>query len=136
MKQITILAENKKDLMADVTQLLANAGVDIDSITGDNYGEQAIVTVTVRNYAAALNAIEKRADLQVMSEDALLVRINDELGALAKLSRRFADAGINIRSIRFVERHLDDNDHGHALVAIATERTEEALELVRDILVS
>lgn len=130
MKQITILSQSKNDLIADVTQSLANVGVELDSITGRNFGEQSIVTITTPHYSTALEVLQKRENLQVISEDALIVRVEDELGALAKLSRRFADAGINIRSIRFVERH-----EGYALVAISAERTEEALALVSDILV-
>lgn len=131
MKQITILSENKSDLITGVTQILANAGVDIESITGRNFGEQSIATLTTGHYDDALKVLQKQQHLQVMSEEALIVRVKDELGALARLSRRFADAGTKIRSIRFVERH-----DGYALVAVSTERTDEALKLVKDILVS
>jgi hypothetical protein len=131
MKQITILSQNRRDLIADVTQVLSESGINLDSITGRNFGEQSITTITTKSYDEALSILQKYPDLQVISENALIVRIEDELGSLAKLVRRFADAGINIRSVRFVERH-----DGYALVAISTERTEEALGLVQDILVS
>lgn len=131
MKQITILSQNRRDLIADVTQVLSESGINLDSITGRNFGEQSIATITTKSYDEALSILQKYPDLQIISENALIVRIEDELGSLAKLARRFADAGINIRSVRFVERH-----DGYALVAISTERTEEALGLVQDILVS
>lgn len=131
MKQITILSENKKDPIAKITQILADAGINIESITGEHYGAQAVVTVTTEQQEATIESIEKHEGFQILSEDILLVRVEDELGALAKLSRRFSDAGINIRSIRFVERH-----DGYALVAISASRTNKALELVKDILVS
>lgn len=131
MKQITILSQNRRDLIADVTQVLSESEINLDSITGRNFGEQSIATITTKSYDEALSILQKYPDLQVISENALIVRIEDELGSLAKLARRFADAGINIRSVRFVERH-----DGYALVAISTERTEEALVLVQDILVS
>lgn len=131
MKQITILSQNRRDLIADVTQVLSESGINLDSITGRNFGEQSIATITTKSYDEALSILQKYSDLQVISENALIVRIEDELGSLAKLARRFADAGINIHSVRFVERH-----DGYALVAISTERTEEALGLVQDILVS
>lgn len=131
MKQITIFAESNRDLITHVTQLLADAGIDLESITARNFGEQSIATITMRDYDEALKVLQKQSGLQIVSEDALIVRVGDEQGALARLSKRFSDAGINIRSIRFVERH-----DGYALVAISTERTNEALELVKDILVS
>jgi hypothetical protein len=130
MKQITILSNSSEDVITSVTETLAMFGVNIESISGENYGDQAVVIVTVDNYYEALKAIHNDPDLQVMREDALLLKVKDEIGALARVSRRFADAHINIRSIRFVERHED-----YALIAVSTERTKEALDLVKDILV-
>jgi len=129
MRQITILSEEKKDLITDITGMLADAKIEIESITGRNYGQRAIVTVTVNDFEKAMQVISLNNDLDIMSEDALIVRIEDELGSLAKLSQRFSNAGIDIRSIRFIERC-----DGYALVAISTERTDKALELVKDII--
>lgn len=130
MKQITILARSQGNIIREITELLADEGVNIDSITGEHYGAQAIVNVTVDNESIALYALQRRLDWQIINEDALLVQVKDEVGALAKLARRFADQGIAIRSIRFVERY-----EGHALVAIATEETEAARETVSDVAV-
>lgn len=130
MKQITILSENKTDLIADITQFLAEERINIESVTGRNFGKNSVVTITVQDYQSALNKLQECERFQVICEDAIIVKITDELGALAKLTRRFSDAGVQINSIRFVERH-----EGYALVAISTERTDKALNLVNDILV-
>ena len=99
-------------------------------MTGRNFGKNSVVTITVQDYQSALNKLQECERFQVICEDAIIVKITDELGALAKLTRRFSDAGVQINSIRFVERH-----EGYALVAISTERTDKALNLVNDILV-
>jgi len=130
MKQITILSENKTDLIADITQFLAEERINIESVTGRNFGKNSVVTITVQNYQSALNKLQECERFQVICEDAIIVKVTDELGALAKLTRRFSDAGVQINSIRFIERH-----EGYALVAISTERTDKALNLVNDILV-
>ncbi|MGB4057688.1 MAG: hypothetical protein WBK77_06360 [Alphaproteobacteria bacterium] len=130
MKQITILSENKTDLIADITQFLAEKRINIESVTGRNFGKNSVVTITVQDYQSALNKLQECERFQVICEDAIIVKVTDELGALAKLTRRFSDAGVQINSIRFVERH-----EGYALVAISTERTDQALNLVNDILV-
>lgn len=130
MKQITILSENKTDLIADITQFLAEKRINIESVTGRNFGKNSVVTITVQDYQSALNKLQECERFQVICEDAIIVKVTDELGALAKLTRRFSDAGVQINSIRFVERH-----EGYALVAISTGRTDQALNLVNDILV-
>lgn len=131
MKQITILADDKPDIIADVTSHLAVAGIDIESITGDSYGSQAVITLTVKDYDEALIALQQRSDLKILREDAILVRLEDETGAIARLSRRLADNGVRIRSIRFVERHS-----GFALVALSLEQADTAHEFLKDIMVA
>lgn len=130
MKQITILTDAQGDIIAEVTELLAQAQVNINSIAGDQYGTQSVVNISVDNETSALEALNNRHDWQVISEDALLIRIEDELGALAKLSQRFSKEKIKLRSIRFVERHK-----GYALVAIATDEPEKAKSFLADYLV-
>ena len=129
MKQITILTEAQGDIIAEVTEALAHARVNISSIAGEHYGRQTVINVTVDNETDALGALQNRQDWQVISEDALLVRVDDEVGALAILARRFSEARITLRSIRFVERH-----DGYALVAIATDEPEKGRELLKNML--
>lgn len=131
MKQITILSHNKKNLIADITQRLSAGGVNIESITARDFGDQTIATLTTEDDEKALTILQACTDLQAICEDALIVRIEDEVGSLARLARLLMDAQIDLRSIRFVERH-----NSYALVAISVERTEEALKLVENILVS
>lgn len=129
MKQITILTESQNDIIAQVMEALASEKINISSIAGENYGRQTVINVTVYDEPAALLVLQKKHDWQVISEEALLVRIDDEVGALAKLARRLLNNGITLRSIRFVERHKR-----FALVAIATDEPEMARSLLKDML--
>ena len=131
MKQITILSHSREDLIGDITQILCDARINIESITARNFGAQSIATITTDSHDHAMQALQNVPGLQVVSEDALIVRVKDEMGALAKLARRFTNAHIHIRSLRFVERH-----QGYALVAISTEHSDKAREIVGDFLVS
>jgi hypothetical protein len=88
------------------------------------------VIFTVDRYDEALVAL-RDAGVPAVSEDAIIIRIADEPGALARISRRFHDAEIRLRSVRIIRR-----DGGHGLVALSTERTERALDLVKDVLIS
>lgn len=130
MKQITVIARNRPGLMADVSGALAAAGINIENADAEAVRDSAVIVLTVDRYDDALRALQALPEITAMSEDAILVQLRNEPGALARVSRRFKDADINIRSIRFLQR-----DGEHALVAISTERRAEALDLVRDVLV-
>ena len=131
MKQITIISPNRPGVMADISETLAQAGININHIDAESFDESAIIILNVDNYDRALYELQRIPDLKAVSEDAIVIRIENKPGALAQISNRFKDANINIRSIRFLER-----DENHGLVAISTERSDEAMELVRDVLVA
>jgi hypothetical protein len=130
MKQITIVAKDHPGLMADISETMLKAGVNIESLVAEQVGGAAAIIMTVDRYDAALRALAGIA-LQAVSEDAILVKLDDRPGGLAAIARRFKDAGINLRSIRTLSR-----DGGKSIVAISAERSREAMELVKDVLIS
>jgi len=131
VKQITIVAENRPGLLAEITQALANENINIEDVDAESHEKFAIMILQVDQYDLALQVIHQQLGLKAVSEDVILVRLRDKPGALAQLSRRFSDAGVDIRSIRIVQRGKDES-----IVAICTERTAEAMQLVKDILVA
>ena len=128
MKQLSIIAKNR---LGVVSETLAAGNVNIESLDAGKSVNCSVIVLTVDHYERALQRLHKLPELRIITEDAILVKLVNEPGALAKIARRFTDAGIGLRSIRFLERN---NDYG--LVAISTDRTEAALALVGDVLVS
>ncbi len=130
MKQITIVAESDPGLLARVSEILAAREINIETLDAETVQDHGIVILTVDRYDEALVAL-RDAGVDAVSEDAIIIRIADEPGALAKISLRFHEAEIRVRSVRIIRRR-----EGYGLVALSTERTERALELVKDVLIS
>ena len=131
MKQISVIARNRAGLVAEISALLASHGINIDSLDAESVDSNAVVVLTVSEYDEAFRLLQEMQDVSVVSEDAILVRLTDRPGALAEVARRFSEAGISIRSMRIIERGPEQS-----LVAISADRTDEALELVKDLLIS
>jgi hypothetical protein len=127
MRQITILSESHEDAISVVTATLAEAGVNIHNITADHYGHQTVIHVITDNEAEAVRILQENGCGQVMREDALLVKVTDKTGILARIARRFDEAGTPLRSIRFVERY-----DGHALIALTAKNTQTAHNLMKE----
>lgn len=132
MKQITIVTETKAGLVAEISEVLGSPGININSLVApDTPGHYGVVVLTVDRYDEALVAL-RDASYPAVTEDGIVVRIPDDPGALAKLSRRFYDANIGLRSARIIRR----DRNGFGLAALCTECTEKAPDLVRDVLIS
>lgn len=131
MKQITLITENRSGVIAEISESLAKQNINIESLDAETFKNSAVIILTVDRYDEALHIINKMPDLKAITEDAIVVKIKDEPGALAQIAKRFKDVDINIRSIRIIRRNNDNS-----LAAICTERTDEAMKLVANILVS
>ncbi len=127
MKQITIVTENHPNLFADITNALASRDINIESMDAEEIQGLEVVTLMVDQYDKALQAL-RDASLHAVTEDAVVLRIRDEPGALAKVAQRFKDEDVHIRSIRVIYRQDD-----WGLIAISMDRTERALAVVRDL---
>jgi len=130
MKQIVIVMNNRPGIVADIATILGEKGVNIDDIDAEAVGKMALVRMTVGNYDLALKVL-RDAGFNALSEEVFLVRLDDKPGALAKVARRFKEKGIDIKSLRLVDR-----DGENAIAAISCEQPDEAKEMLKDMLVS
>ncbi|NNE93086.1 MAG: hypothetical protein HKN23_15690 [Verrucomicrobiales bacterium] len=127
MKQISVVAKRNQFLTAQITELLAERNINIESFDVEAVDDCSVVTLTTDNYDEALDAL-REAGLEAVSEDAIVIRVKDEPGSLAKIALRFKDEDIHLRSLRIMRRR-----EGHALVAVSVDRTDRALELLDDL---
>lgn len=130
MKSIAVVTANRAGLLADISEVLAARGINIETIDAEEVQDTAIVELTVDRYNDALESL-RDAGFQAITEDALLVRLQDEPGALAKVAMRLKEANIDLRSVRFIRR-----EHDYAFVAIATDQIAETKALIDEYLVN
>ncbi len=127
MKQIVVIVDNHPGIVADLAHVLGERGINIETLEADGADEHGAIVLTVDLYDEALTTL-RDAGFQAVSEDAIVIRLDDEPGALAKIAARFKNAKINLRSIRIIKRHA-----GFSLVALVADRNDEAMALVKDV---
>lgn len=129
MKLLTVIAEDRPGLLADVTAQLEQAGIDILDLDGEAVGGTAVLTLRADPYREAFHSLS-RAGFRVVGHDHLLVRLDKHPGALAELSRQLADAHIDIRGMHIISR-----DAATGIVALETGEPARARALLADRLV-
>ena len=126
MKQITIVTKEYDGLTADIAAVLGDHGINIESLDAEAIEGMGVVTLTVNHYNRALHAL-KNAGWHAVTEDAFVLRVKDKPGALARVAKRFKDAGIHVRSIRIIQH---EGEWG--MVGVSAEPIDEARALVKD----
>lgn len=126
MKRITVAIQNRVGAIAGITETLAGADVNLVAINTERTGETGLVTLSTEegDHDRALQCLVN-AGYRAVTDEALLIRLKDEPGALAKVAARFRDAGINIQSLHILDRH-----EGYATVALDTEDREATAALL------
>ena len=130
MKQITIISEDRLGVVTEICEALAAARVNIESLDAETIGGSGVTKLTVDRYDDALRALA-RTPFHAISEEAIVLQLEDKPGELARITRRLRDANITIRSVRIIRRAT-----GTSIVAISSERAEEAIELLKDVMIS
>lgn len=120
MKRITVVAVDRKGLIADLGELLEHAGVNINSIDAIDEDGTAYITLEVDRYDETLTLL-RDSEYQAVPEEVLVIRIEDRPGGLARISRRLAENDVGIRGITMLQRA-----NGWCAVAVATDDNEKS----------
>ena len=120
MKMLTVIAEDRPGLLANITATLASAGIDILDFVGQSIGGQVVISIQAEPWRQAFRCLAE-AGYRTVSHDHLLVRLDHHPGALAGLSRSLAEAGIDVQSM-----HIVSKDRVSCIVALETTDPERA----------
>jgi hypothetical protein len=126
MKQITIVTKNHGGLTADIAAVLGDNNINIESLDAEEVEGMGVVTLTVDHYNRALHAL-RDSGWHAVTEDAFVMRVKDEPGALARVAKRFKDTGIHVRSIRIIQ-----HEGQWGMVSVSADPVEEARALVKN----
>ena len=125
MPRIIVMAKNEVGVIADISRVLADNDINIETISTDALDDKGSISLTTNDYDGALRALTE-AGFKTVTDDSLLVNLRDEPGALAKVAEKLKQGGVNIQSLQIVDRRGD-----YTTVAILTDdraKTEGLLD--------
>ena len=116
MKDLLIALEDRPGALAEMGDALGRAGVSIEGGGASVVNGQGVAHFLFEHGTAARNALQA-AGIRVLEErDVLVQRLNQaEPGQLGRISRRMAEAGVNIEVLY--------SNHDHQLVLVVDDIT-------------
>ena len=126
MNRIVITVKDEVGVIADISHALAEADINIEGPNTEIAGEKGVVILTTPESDRALQVL-KNAGFRAVTDEAMVLRLRDEPGALARVAEKFKRAGVNIRSM-----HILDHHEGHATVALTADDQARAKTLVEN----
>lgn len=95
IKQLVFTMPNRVGLLSEVSDALASAKVNINSICGYEMENKGDCMLSTDSNAKARKALSKLG-AEVKEEDVVAVEIPNKVGELQKVSKKIADEGISI----------------------------------------
>jgi hypothetical protein len=120
MTEFTVHLANRPGMLAMLAERISSSGTNIEALAAYGVGEEGRVHLMVDD-AVTTRSVLRRAGLSFEERDVLVTTIPNRPGAVATMSRRLADAGVNIEAIYLLRCSAEGmefavavDDHGTA----------------------
>ena len=125
VQQISVFLENKSGRLADVTRVLARAGINIRALSIADTSDFGILRIIVNDLDKAM-AVLKEHDFTASKTDVVAVEVPDTPGGLARILELLERNSINVEYMyAFVERSSDN-----AVIIFRFDENDKAISIL------
>ena len=129
MKDICVVTDDRMGLLADISYILGQARINIDSIAVSAVGGKAVFSIVVRDQEKAKNVLEGNG-FQVSSGNVVFVKLEDKPGQLAEIAKMLSKNRISVDNV-----HLVSKDGKNSIVGVSVSRPRKAKKLLSPFLI-
>ncbi len=101
MKDFVVRLAHSPGELADVTNALSLAGVNIRSLAAMSLGDQALVRIIPDDDDAARNAL-RNGKIHFEEHDVTKVLLENKAGEMTGIAAKLAEAGVNLQAVYLV----------------------------------
>lgn len=130
MKTITIVADDRVGLLADISYILGKARINIESIGVDVVAAKAVISLSIKNPEKAKQVLEQNG-YKVTETNVLVVKLEDKPGELSRITALMAQEHINIVNV-----HMLSRDGKTTILALVLDKPRSARKLLADCIVN
>ena len=125
-KKYLVAVPNQPGVVRQLTQLLSEEGINIDSILMETYGDIASFRFLLEQDNGMRKALENEG-FQVVEDMVFRMSLPNRPGELHQLTRRLSEEGVAVR-------YLYGTSHGQTTnVVFSVDRPEHAVEIVKEL---
>jgi len=98
-KEISVTVANKIGLLADISKILSERGMNLDAVSGYTLGKEAKITFLADDAQRALDALKKSGYKSIEEKEVVILEIENKPGALKNITEVLAAQGVDIKHI-------------------------------------
>lgn len=124
---LSISAKNKVGLLADISKMLADHGINIESALGYESGNTAKLMMITSANLAIVNELKKKKYKSIEEAEVIIVDLDNKPGALKIVTTELKNAGIDIKYLCITS---SSSPREGSKMVIQTSDNEEAMALL------
>ncbi|MCK4319575.1 ACT domain-containing protein [Candidatus Micrarchaeota archaeon] len=129
MNEVTIIAENSVGTLATIAEALGGVGINIEAISAYESDKNAVFRVVTKDVTSARKTLEKIKGIKnIIVSDIIVVEMTNRPGELGKITRKFANKGIDLESVYIINKRSETTD---VALKPRDEQYSKALEIIK-----
>ncbi|MBU0591216.1 hypothetical protein KKF81_02010 [Candidatus Micrarchaeota archaeon] len=126
MKQITIVADDKVGLLADLSYILAKAKINIETINADAVAGKSIITLGLSDTVRGKEVLQS-SGYKVEDTNAVIIKLEDRPGELNKITATLSKEGVAISNVRMLSK-----DGKTTVLSMLVDKPKRAMNLMKE----
>ncbi len=98
-KEIIVTIVNKIGILADISKILADHGINIEAVAGYTVDKDASIMLVTDDNLRAADALKKKKYTSIRESEVVVIELENKPGALKSVTDKLAAGGIDIRYI-------------------------------------
>jgi hypothetical protein len=127
VEQLRIVTPNRVGMLSEVTQAIAEIGVNIDALCAYETGKKAVFLVITSNNALAVKSL-KAKKFEVEKEKVVLIKLENRVGEACEVADKFKSSKINLHYIYGTTSMCG----GPNLLVLKTDKNAKAMKILTE----
>ncbi len=124
-KTITVITRDRAGLLSEVAGILAEKGVNLESISLNTKARKAVIHITTSSLQRAKKALRSKG-FEPLDANLLVLTLKDKAGELARAAALLQEKGVRVKRL-----HLVSKGNGRAVMAFETSDNARARRILR-----
>ena len=127
IKQLSVFVENRRGKLAEITEALADKGIDLRALSLADTNEFGLLRLIVSKPDEAYTLLREKG-MMVRTSEVVAIGVADKPGEFSKAVRLIADMGVNLEYLYT----LASPKSGEAVIITRLDQPGEAITALRD----
>ena len=98
-KQIVVTIANKVGILAEISKLVADHGINVEAVAGYAINNEAKIMFLTSDNQRVTDALKKAGYSSIKEEEVVVVELENKAGALKNITGVLVDQGIDIKQV-------------------------------------